>query len=185
MIGRSSSSRKNVEEPENRRVSRRPSRYRVFLSHSSADAEIAASIKVKLEALGAEVWTSPRDKGGDTAVVDMLQKVDVCNEAVLLLPTNFNASSWVLFEAGAFLGQHKRVTPVLNPLETGALAYFLGLRAIPLGEIDELAAEIEREVAEPGTGGKKGVALTLRGSLSPQEAEELRVETRRLRESWR
>lgn len=41
-------------------------------------------------------------------------------------------SQWVLVEIGAFLGQHKRVTPVLNNVDHKAIAPIQGVKAIEL-----------------------------------------------------
>lgn len=50
---------------------------------------------------------------------------------------------------------------------------------------NRLLAEIRKEASSSSGVDKERSALSLRGALSPQEAEELREEARRLRASWR
>jgi TIR domain-containing protein len=87
----------------------------VFISHSSHDRWIAQVIAEKIESLGAICRLDEKDlEGGDVLVAEIIQGIDACNEALVLISPPSVHSQWVAFEIGGVRAQHKRVTPILN-----------------------------------------------------------------------
>ena len=85
--------------------------------------------------------------GGDRIFEEVLRAIGRSQEAVVLVSEASALSQWVNAEIGAFLGQHKRVTPILQNEEHLALSPILaGLKAVALDELDVFLAELERRL---------------------------------------
>jgi hypothetical protein len=121
--------------------------YVVFISHSSRDAWIARMMAEKVSALGAEAWLDVKDlAGGDVITAKILEGLDTCEEAVVLVSPNSVGSQWVVFEIGAVWGQHKRVTPILNNVSFDAIAPLKEVKAIDLNDFDRFLSELGKRV---------------------------------------
>lgn len=122
-------------------------RYVVFISHSSKDTWIARIMAEKVTALGAEAWLDVKDlEGGDMVTSKILEGLDSCQEAVVLVSPNSVGSQWVVFEIGAVWGQHKRITPILNNVSFEAIAPLKEVKAIDLNEFDRFLAELGKRI---------------------------------------
>lgn len=123
--------------------------YVVFISHSSRDAWIARTMAEKISALEVKVWLDVKDlEGGDIVTEKILEGLDTCEEAVVLVSPNSVGSQWVVFEIGAVWGQHKRVTPILNNVSYDAIAPLKGVKAVDLNDFDRFLAELGKRVRE-------------------------------------
>ena len=121
--------------------------YLVFISHSSRDAWIASMMSEKVSALGAEAWLDVKDlEGGDVITQKILDGLDACQEAVVLISPNSVGSQWVVFEIGAVWGQHKRITPILNNVSFEAIAPLKEVKAVDLNDFDRFLAELEKRI---------------------------------------
>lgn len=119
----------------------------VFISHSSRDAWIASIMAEKVSALGAEAWLDVKDlEGGDVITQKILDGLDACQEAVVLVSPNSVGSQWVVFEIGAVWGQHKRITPILNNVSFEAIAPLKEVKAVDLNDFDRFLAELGKRV---------------------------------------
>jgi hypothetical protein len=121
--------------------------YLVFISHSSRDAWIAKMMAEKVSTLGAEVWLDVKDlEGGDVITQKILDGLDACQEALVLVSPNSVGSQWVLFEIGAVWGQHKRITPILNNVTYEAIAPLKEVKAIDLNDFDRFLTELGKRI---------------------------------------
>ncbi|HEY3569506.1 MAG TPA: toll/interleukin-1 receptor domain-containing protein [Thermoanaerobaculia bacterium] len=119
----------------------------VFISHSSRDTWIARMMAEKVSALGAVAWLDVKDlEGGDLINAKILEGLDACQEAVVLVSPNSVVSQWVVFEIGAALGQHKRVTPILNNASLGAIAPLKEIKAIDLNDFGRFLSELKKRI---------------------------------------
>lgn len=124
--------------------------YVVFLSHCSRDTWIANAIAEKIQTQGAAVWLDVHElSGGDLIPVKVLEGVDACDEAIVLLsPFSLN-SQWVLFEMGVVYGQRKRLTPILDHIDHTAIPVLPSIRGIDLNQLDQaLLPELTQRIAE-------------------------------------
>ena len=122
--------------------------YVVFISHSSRDAWIASMMAEKVSALGAEAWLDVKDlEGGDVVTAKILEGLDACEEAVVLVSPNSVGSHWVVFEIGAAWGQHKRITPILNHVSFDAIAPLREVKAIELNNLDRFLSELGKRIS--------------------------------------
>lgn len=91
--------------------------------------------------------------GGDPIYTKVLEALDACDEAIVLLsPFSLN-SKWVIFEMGVICGQRKLVTPVLDHIEPAEMPILVGIRGIDLNQLDqELLPELARRIDEKTRG---------------------------------
>jgi predicted nucleotide-binding protein len=128
-----------------KKTSRTP--YRVFISHSSGDTWVAQVIGEKIGKLGAAVWIDAKDlSGGDFVLQEVLKAVHACDEAVVLVTPVSVSSQWVTVEIGAFLGQRKRVTPLLYHVDHKAISPIQGVKAIDLNDLRRFLTELRRRL---------------------------------------
>ena len=93
----------------------------VFLSHSSADADLAQRICARLEASGITCWIAPRDvTPGEPWALDCLKGVALSNALVLLATEKALGSNQVLSEIEQ---AHKRRLPIYTVLVPPAKIY--------------------------------------------------------------
>jgi len=104
---------------------------RVFLSHASADAEMARRVCAELEQAGLRCWIAPRDirPGGDWSE-EILAGIDGAGALVVLVSATSNASRQVAREIERADDRGLPLLPFrLADLEpTGRLEYFLSGR---------------------------------------------------------
>jgi hypothetical protein len=129
--------------------SAKPLPYVVFISHSSQDLWIAAVMKEKIEALGAECWLDEKDlEGGDTIAEDIIRGIDACHEAIVLISLNSVKSQWVAFEIGGVRAQHKRVTPIMNSVGPENMAPMKDIKGIDLNRFNQFLTQLEKRIAQ-------------------------------------
>lgn len=127
--------------------------YIVFISHSSYDSWIAKVISEHIRALGAQTWLDEKDlEGGDIIVQKIIQGIDACTEALVLISPKSIKSQWVPFEIGAVRGQHKRVTPILNNVDPTAMEPMKDVKAIDLNQFDGFLRQLKRRIERPQRG---------------------------------
>jgi TIR domain len=121
--------------------------YTVFISHSSKDLWIAGVMAEKIRALGAKCWLDEKDlEGGNVIAEAILQGIDACREAIVLISPNSVQSQWVAFEIGAVRAQHKRVTPILNNIKPAEMAPMQDILGIDLNAFEKFLAQLGRRI---------------------------------------
>ena len=119
----------------------------VFISHSSRDAWIAGMLAEKISALVATAWLDVKDlAGGDLITAKILEGLDACDEAVVLVSPNSVGSQWVVFEIGAAWGQHKRITPILNNVSFDAITPLKEIKGVDLNDFDRFLSELGKRI---------------------------------------
>lgn len=103
--------------------------------------------------LGAAVWIDAKDlSGGDVVLQEILKAVHACDEAVVLVTPLSAGSQWVAVEIGAFLGQGKRVTPILNHVEPRAISPIQGVKSIDLNDLKRFLTELKERLGRARAG---------------------------------
>ena len=140
----------------------------VFMSHSSADAEIAGQVVSALEGDGLSCWIAPRDIGPGSWGDAIIRGIEACRAMVLLFSSSSNNSAHVLREVERAVNKKLTIIPFrIDDAGTNRdMEYFLSAtqwldaRRPPLAErIAELVRQA-RSVLDAG----KGVAA-FAGSL--------------------
>jgi hypothetical protein len=90
--------------------------YRVYISHSSKDSELAKDLKHRLVEAGVEVIPfvnlAEADANSDRRAM-ILQSVRNSDEVIVLLTDNFADSFWASYAIGAADSMDKLMTPVV------------------------------------------------------------------------
>lgn len=129
-----------------RKVQRRKD-YLVFISHSSSDRWIAEVIAEKIGSIGASCWLDEKDLEGGEVIVDrIINGIDSCDEALVLISPQSVQSQWVAFEIGGVRAQHKRVTPILNNVRPDDMAPMKDIKGIDLNKFDRFLNQLEKRV---------------------------------------
>jgi hypothetical protein len=90
--------------------------YRIFLSHSSSDAECAKWIAATTQAVGIEVYLYEHDSQPGRLVAHKLKTaIQACDAFVVLLTSNSQFSPYVHQEIGAAKALNKPVIPLVQP----------------------------------------------------------------------
>lgn len=103
----------------------------VFISHSSADAQVALAIVNALESRGIRCWIAPRDiQGGQIWAEAIMQGIDSVRALVVVFSSSANRSTHVLTEVDTAVRRGCIVVPFrIEAVEPeGALAYHLRTR---------------------------------------------------------
>src|SRR5450756_1113567 len=75
--------------------------FRVFLSHSTRDAEHVKRVRQQLRALGIEVWLAEHDPRPGTSILAKIEsEMPKCDAVVLLITTNSVDSAYLHQEVG-------------------------------------------------------------------------------------
>src|SRR6266496_6435195 len=126
--------------------------YLVFISHSSSDRWIAEVIAEKIGSIGASCWLDEKDLEGGEVIVDrIINGIDLCDEALVLISPQSVQSQWVAFEIGGVRAQHKRVTPILNNVRPDDMAPMKDIKGIDLNKFDRFLNQLEKRVNQKKT----------------------------------
>jgi predicted nucleotide-binding protein len=143
--------RKPVKRPktEKRDSSRKRQVYSVFISHSSKDQFIAEAIAEKIEALGAKFWIDTKHlEGGDSTIQEIINAIDTCNEAIVIVSPDSITSQWVSFEIGVVRSKNKRITPLLHDTSPNDMAPMKDIAAIDLNNLNHFLAQLEKRIKQ-------------------------------------
>ena len=125
-------------------------KYRVFVSHATADKWIATTFCEKIDAIGAASFRDDRDiNGGDSIPESIRTEIQVSRELVVLLTPDSIERPWVLLEVGAAWGRRKnyRIVPVLCHVSFDAIPDIIeGKKAFHINDFDKYLAELKRRV---------------------------------------
>ena len=102
----------------------------LFISHSSADADVARELRAVLEGAGYSCWMAPDDViGTDTWTEQILAGIVATKAMVVLVSARANRSDHVSREVALALGRQHPVLPVrIEPVgPEGSLEYLLSL----------------------------------------------------------
>jgi hypothetical protein len=137
-----------------RAAAKKPSSYRVFISHSSRDKWVAERMAEKIVEAGANFWLDTRDlPGGGDIREEISRGVNDCQEIVILFSPYSKDSPWVSFEIGAASVKRRYLTPILNNVQYNEVALIQGIKAVELNDFDQYLTELKRRSAR--TAGKK------------------------------
>lgn len=97
--------------------SRRPNQqYRVFVSYSRDDRDLAIELQQSLEAKGISVFRDEQVRAGEKWSDELARELRECDELLAILTDASKTSVWVHAELGAAWALGKRITPALAGL---------------------------------------------------------------------
>jgi len=143
--------------------------YKVFLSHSTKDADLVNSITRAADELGIEIYVAEQDKHPGTPIVDKIQR-NITNSqtiVVLLTPTGLG-SQYLQQEIGFAKRDGKLIIPIKHPkVITEDLAMLEGIEYIPLDpqNPEEALSDLTDYLAKLKTARDRGAIFALVASL--------------------
>lgn len=116
--------------------------YKVFISSTYRDIDVARDVARRIEEAGVRVFpveeTSVPEEAAAASVTRSLRQAD---EVIIILTDNSIHNPWVLFETGAALGLHKRVTPLVVNVQDSEIQSF-GRKYVRFAELPAYIAEL-------------------------------------------
>jgi hypothetical protein len=96
--------------------------YKVFISSTHKDMDVAQEVAHKLEQLGVKVYSVERNaQGGDNIITRAKQGLSNADEVLLIVTNNSVDSQGLASEMGLASSLHKHITPVVKGLKTNEL----------------------------------------------------------------
>jgi len=125
--------------------------YKVFISASSKDNDLAQDLVHRLEKAGVKVsWFKLRVSAGENAAIDVNRGLREADEVIVLLTDHSIHSPRVIFEMGAASGLHKRVTPIVVGVEAEELPPMVRQRQyVRYADLHDYIADLERRAKAP------------------------------------
>ena len=124
-------------------------KYRVFVSHATADKWVARMICEKIEAVGAATFRDDRDIEGGDAIPRILRDelLDSDEFLLLLTPTSANRP-WVTIEIGAAWAKDMRIVPICYQCSAEMIpATIRDNKAFDLNDLDRYLVELVGRIA--------------------------------------
>lgn len=136
---RSSNAKKGEKKP-----------YLVFVSHATHDKWIATVLCEKIEDTGAVTFRDDRDiEGGEKIPSVIKEKINSCNDFVVLLTPESIKRQWVLIEIGMACATNRRIVPLMYHVDGGQIPDIIkDDKGFTLNELDRYLSEVTERVAK-------------------------------------
>ena len=123
-------------------------RYRVFVSHATADKWVARVICERIESTGAVTFRDDRDiAGGDDIPDSIREAIDSSEEMVVLLTPASVHRPWVLMEVGAAWQRGMRIIGIRQHIEIEPIPAMLqSKKIVDLNDFDQYLDELVKRV---------------------------------------
>jgi hypothetical protein len=127
---------------------RRPKPYRVFISHATADKEIARMIGDRIDTIpGTATFRDDRDIGGGESIPGAIRAaIRRCDQLLVLMTPTSITRPWVLLEIGMAYGQRKLIVPICYNAGADAIDLLAMMRAYPLDDLESYLNDLRRRV---------------------------------------
>ena len=124
--------------------------YLVFVSHATHDKWIATVLCEKIEDTGAVTFRDDRDiEGGEKIPSVIKEKINSCNDFVVLLTPESIKRQWVLIEIGMACATNRRIVPLMYHVEAGQIPDIIkDDKGLTLNELDRYLSEVTKRVAK-------------------------------------
>ena len=100
--------------------------YKVFISSSRRDIDVARDLARRVEEAGVRVFSVERTSvSAESAAASVTRSLREADEVIVILTGNSVHSPSVLYEMGAASGLHKRVTPIVVNVEESEIPPFV------------------------------------------------------------
>ncbi|HEX3558000.1 MAG TPA: toll/interleukin-1 receptor domain-containing protein [Pyrinomonadaceae bacterium] len=125
--------------------------YRVFISHSAKDTELAKDLARRLEEAGVEALAFINKEETNEAACEMKLLIQMyvqsADEVIVLLTDNSADSPWVRYEMGAADGLDKRLTPVVVNEGVEQRVPMVGKHFVKYADLPKYISSLKRKAA--------------------------------------
>lgn len=125
--------------------------YLVFISHATKDRWVARKVAEEIEKAGAQTFLDEKDiEGGDSIPETIRERLEACDELIVLLSASSIARPWVLIEIGAAWGLRKRIVAVIDKLSPSEIPDPIApYKAYDLNDLDRYLEEVGARARAP------------------------------------
>src|SRR5215217_4654243 len=118
--------------------------YRVYISHTFKDSELARDLKRRLREAGVTVSAAESAEPGEDFSLYIKNSLRSADEVVVLLTDSSVNSSWLLYEIGAADSLDKRVTPILVNEGAELLPQISGRQIVRYADLPKYISSLKR-----------------------------------------
>ncbi|MDQ3815187.1 MAG: toll/interleukin-1 receptor domain-containing protein [Armatimonadota bacterium] len=132
--------------------------YKVFISHSSRDSDLARDLARRLQEAGVETFLPAENlQVGQDVMTKINRALRNSDEVVVLLTDHSVNNPNITLEMGAALGMHKLVTPISVGINRDErLAFFNQFSHVSYADVSDYIAQL-RERANEHANGKEAI----------------------------
>lgn len=118
--------------------------YKVFISSTQKDLDLARDLSRRLNEAGVEVFSVEKSVApGEIIMTRIEQGLRESDEVIVILTNNSIDSPWVMSELGAAFSLHKRVTPVVLGVEPSEIPPMVRhLMSVKYSDLEDYIAEL-------------------------------------------
>jgi len=145
--------------------------YRVFISHSYVDRELAGSIKAEIESYGVKSFVAHDDISATEEWLDViLQVLRQCDVFIALLTNQFQESDWTDQETGIAVALQKKIIAI--KIDTDPYGFISKYQALKwrLEEPDTSLADLVKTLTDQKVISRENLIDGFRNSRSWEEA---------------
>jgi hypothetical protein len=95
--------------------------YKVFISFTYKDLDLARDLEQRLEKVGVNAYRIDKIIAAGSIEKNIMRNLSDADEVVVLLTDKSVANPWLMYEMGAASSLRKRITPVVVGLKTNEL----------------------------------------------------------------
>jgi hypothetical protein len=120
--------------------------YKVFISSSYKDLDLARDLAKRLEETGVKVSSTEKSgESGGRLSKQVTKDLSNADEVVIILSDESVDSPWLMFELGAASSLRKRVTPIIVGVESNRLPSLIkSMKYIRYPQLEEYISDLEK-----------------------------------------
>lgn len=119
--------------------------YRVYISHSAKDSELAKDLARRLAEADVKATFPPANPETNRGMRGMIQsRIRAVDEVIVLLTDNAADSSWMSYEMGVADSLGKRLTPVIINLGAEQLLPMVGKNFIKYRDLPKYLSSLKK-----------------------------------------
>jgi hypothetical protein len=123
--------------------------YKVFLSSTSDDRDLARDVKNRLEQTGVRVSLAQDVRGGELLSTAVGRAIKEADEVIALVTSSFLESPWAMSELGGAFSLGKRMTPIVVNVTAQSLPPPLrSTQSIRFPDLPRYLGELRKRVSE-------------------------------------
>ena len=126
--------------------------YKIFISSSSRDLDLARDLAKRLDKSGLKVITpKPAENANGEYIKARIREVlETVSEVIVILTKNSVNNQWVMFEIGYATSSGVHVTPIIQGIEPKELPEIIKqMDYVKYANLDQYISKLQRRVEEP------------------------------------
>jgi hypothetical protein len=119
--------------------------YKIFISSSYKDIDLARDLERRLEAAGVDAYRIDKIISAGSIEKSIMKNLNDADEIVVILTDKSVANPWLMYEMGAASSLRKRITPVIVGLKPNQLPSIIrNMEYIKYPELPKYISALEK-----------------------------------------